>query len=140
MSTEEVDESQIANDTVVEDSESAEAAVEKLLAAQALRCPFGPAFFVSQLRNFVRDRCPDPSERLPLVKVRTVDGVTLNVCHIIGLAPLWVALAVYDEHDPGRPMRTEIVPYNTIVRVSICEIRPGGQQIGFSQSRQPTSF
>ena len=37
-------------------------------------CPFGPSFSSGQLGRFVRDRCPDPNEHLPVVQLnRSVD-------------------------------------------------------------------
>lgn len=56
--------------------------------------PFGPGLFLGQLVAFVRDRCPDPSEGLPVVEVHLADGEVLDLCHIIGATPHWVALAV----------------------------------------------
>ncbi len=114
-------------------------AVEALLEAE---CPFGPRFFMTQLRAFARDRCPDPAERLPVVHLHLGDGEVLDVCHLIGLAPRWVALAVREtegkEHPPA--MRTELVPYEVIHRVTIRAVRPAETHIGFDQSRMPQVF
>ncbi|MEK6606693.1 MAG: hypothetical protein AABZ30_03440 [Myxococcota bacterium] len=65
-----------------------------LLAKIDARFPFGPLFFLTQLRGFVRDRCPDPAEGLPVVEVHLPSGEGLDVCHVLGVTPLWVALAV----------------------------------------------
>ena len=73
-----------------------------------LRSPFGPLFFLCHLGAFVRDRCPDPAESLPVVWLHLTDGDVLDLCHVIGLAADWAALAVRDaEQDPtARRMRT----------------------------------
>jgi hypothetical protein len=101
--------------------------------------PFGPAFFVHHLGRFVRDRCPDPAESLPVLELGLSDGRTLDVCHVIGLAPTWVALATY---EPGRPpsaraMQTELVPYACIVHVTIRAGRRESAHVGFMQQEAP---
>ncbi len=75
-------------------------------------CPFGPAFFAGQLRGLVRERCPDPREGLPSVQLHLGSGERLDLCHVIGFAPAWVALAVWESGSDA--MRTELVPYESI--------------------------
>ena len=101
---------------------------------EELRCPFGPLFFLGHLRSFVRERCPEPSETRPVVRLHLVGGDVLDVCHVIGLAQGFVALAVYE--DAGRGMRTEIVPYLAIARVTIQADRRESE-IGFGQKEPP---
>ncbi|MBI1849248.1 MAG: hypothetical protein HYR85_02785 [Planctomycetes bacterium] len=97
------------------------------------RCVFGPSFFVEHLAGFVRDRCPDPAESLPTVEIHLTSGAVLEICHVIGLGPRWVALAVVDGtvSQLPLPMRTELVPYETILRVTIRPIEPREGSIGF---------
>src|SRR5512134_3050886 len=95
---------------------------------------FGPPFFLSRLSSFVRDACPDPEEHLPSVEVHLNDGEVLQLCHIIGIAPHWVALAVFDGESDGHthaPMRTEIVPYMAVMRVTIRPVRRESSHPGF---------
>jgi hypothetical protein len=95
-------------------------------------CPFPPGFFLTELRAFVRDRCPDPSEGLPAVEIHLRDGVVLDVCHVIGLTESWVALSVDDRAIAGIPsMRTELVPYAMIVRVTVRTLPRGSDGVGF---------
>ncbi|MCC7537162.1 MAG: hypothetical protein IT379_13150 [Deltaproteobacteria bacterium] len=100
---------------------SAEAQLARAVAEMVERASFGPRFFLTQLAAFVRDRCPTADEAIPLVEIHLAGGESLNICHVIGLAPGWVALAVFEEHrsDGAHRMRTELVPYATIVRVTI---------------------
>lgn len=102
-----------------------------------LACAFGPSFFLGQLGRFVRDRCPDPTEDLPTVHVHLADGASLDVCHIIGVSPRWVMLAVYDEDSHRDGMAIELVPYELIRRVAIATRRAEATSIGFSQPRPP---
>lgn len=122
--------------------EQKDAGAAALKAAEAfisadLACPFGPSFFLGDLGRFVRDRCPDPKEDLPLVEVRLADGDTLDVCHIIGVSPQWVMLAVRDPANHRDGMAVELVPYAMIRHVRIGARRTGGASIGFSQARPP---
>jgi hypothetical protein len=102
--------------------------------------PFGPGFFLGQLGAFARERCPDPGEALPVVEVHLATGEVLDLCHIIGLAPAFVALAVREGPRSGTgdmPMRTELVPYGLVIRVTIRAARAAGGHVGFDVSCRP---
>lgn len=104
------------------------------------RCPFGPLFFVSQLRGFIRNRCPDPRIRLPVLELHLADGQSLDVCHVVAIAPAWVAVAVYECSPSGgaRKMRTEIVPYGMIARITVSTERSSGHPLGFDADHAAT--
>ena len=112
---------------------------EEVLRATEMRCAFGPTFFGTHLRGLIREQCPDPKESIPLVEIHLIGGEVLEVCHIIGLAPAWLALAVYDgsAKSTGRPMRTELVPYGAIIRITISKRGVDESQIGFNQAHTP---
>lgn len=122
-----------------EDGAPSEREIGAVLAAESFRKPFGPLYFLTQLRAFVRDCCPAPEDGLPFVELHLVDGTTLDLCHVVGVAPQWVALAVNDEElaDGVRRMRTEFVPYATILRVTIRPARVESPGIGFFQEGRP---
>lgn len=102
------------------------------------RWPFGAMFFLRQLGSFARDRCPDPAEGLPVVHLHLADGEILDICHIIGVAPNWLVLAVNEsEGSSSAPaMRTEFVPYGMVHRVTIRAGRVGGHHVGFDLGRR----
>lgn len=114
---------------------------EPTTAGLVSRAPFGPGFFLGQLRAFARDRCPDPGELLPSVELHLATGEILDLCHVMGLAPAFVALAVREARGgsgaDGAPMRTELVPYAFITRVTIRPVRGTGPHVGFSQGHAP---
>ncbi len=117
-------------------SEEGKSEDEELESAARLldeRWPFGPLFFLKQLGSFVRDRCPDSAEELPVVHLHLADGEVLDLCHIIGIARSWFVLAVNEpEGSSGAPtMRTELVPYSMVLRVTIHSRRDGGHHAGF---------
>jgi hypothetical protein len=109
------------------------------IAAFAERWPFGPVFFLGQLGAFVRDKCPDPGEGLPVVEIHLADGDVLDLCHVIGVAPTWVALAVNEiEAREDQPrMRTELVPYARIAQVTVRSCRSGSPHLGFASHQAP---
>lgn len=120
-----------------DDHGSAQMEATKAFARADLACTFGPSFFLGHLGRFVRDRCPDQKENLPLVQVRLADGDTLDVCHIIGVSPHWVMLAVSDPASHHDGMAIELVPYELIRRVCIRTRHGEGTSIGFAQVRSP---
>lgn len=113
---------------------AARAAMEELLRIDH-QLPFGPRFFLVQLAAFVRDRCPETSERLPHVDL-WVQGGPIAVCHIVAVAPRWVAVAALADHEHGE-MRTEILVYESISRVTISGADLDSRAIGFDRSRRP---
>jgi len=115
----------------------------KDLAAADQRVSFGPLFFMQNLRGLVRDRCPEETQAIPSVQIHLMDSEVLDICHIIGVAPNWIALAVHDEDHPERPaqLRTEMVPYHLIARVSIQTSKhEGAHPIGFNAGNEPELY
>jgi hypothetical protein len=110
-------------------------AVESLIAGLGKQEPFGPDFFLAHLGAFVRQQCPDPAEGLPAVELHLHTGEIMDVCHVIGLAPGWVALAVRDSTAADAPMRTELVRYDLISRVTVRPIHGRRGHIGFDDQR-----
>jgi hypothetical protein len=102
-----------------------------------LVCPFGPSFFLGYLERFVRDHCPDPTEKLPGVQVHLANGETLDLCHIIGVSPRWVMMAVRDTASHSDGMAIELVPFERIQGVRIGTPHAEGPFVGFVQSRTP---
>ena len=126
--------SELQNETV--DEAARQQAATGFIRAD-LACAFGPSFFLGHLGRFVRDRCPDVTESLPLVQVRLADGETLDICHIIGVSPRWVMLAVRDTASHRDGMAVELVPYEIIRRVGIATRHGEGSSIGFAQTTPP---
>lgn len=101
--------------------------------------PFGPGFFLGQLRAFAREHCPSPSEQLPAVTVHLATGEELDLCHVAGLAPTFVALAIRERiaSSGAIVMRTELVPYGLIARITIRPVSDEGKQVGFNADAVP---
>lgn len=113
------------------------AAAAKAFARADLACHFGPSFFLRYLGSFVRDHCPDPGEHLPVVELRLVSGEILKLCHVVGVSPRWVMLAIPAVESHGDGMAIELLPYETICSVCIRTRDTGSGSIGFNQVRAP---
>jgi hypothetical protein len=93
--------------------------------------PFGLFFFQSQLGILVTDRCPEGAGALPLVTLHLASGDSLEVRYVLMLGEDWVALGVPDED--AAHVRTELVPYEAILRVTIRPSGPDDRLIGFEK-------
>jgi hypothetical protein len=102
-----------------------------------LASTFGPSFFLGHLARFVRNHCPDSNENLPLVELRLANGETIVLCHVIGVAPRWVMLAIREAKGEGGGMAIELIPYELICSVCIRSLDAKGRAIGFAQTRAP---
>ena len=126
---------QLVPDNKMRDHNAEDAAT--MFAQADMRCAFGPSFFLGNLGRFVREHCPESKENLPLVRVYVAGGETLDVCHIIGVSPRWVMLAVRDLGNQRDAMAVELVPYEAIHRVSIRSQNVDSRSMGFSEIRRP---
>lgn len=97
---------------------------------------FGPQFFRAHLGGIVKEQCAGPAEAMPAVQIHLVDGQVLDVCHVVALAPRWLALAVLESLE-GMAMHLELVPYQLIARVSIRHVRASARRIGFDGDHTP---
>jgi len=130
----------MGKDTRVTDKTAARQVARAFAATDRQVC-FGPTFFLSHLGAFVRASCPSPGERIGVVDVHLLGGEVLEVCHVVSLAPGWVALATFEGgRGAGEVMRTELAPYALITRVSVrSEARASGR-IGFEQENAPQVY
>ena len=109
----------MSNSHVPTDQPGTPAAAAQAFARADLACHFGPSFFLRYLGSFVRDHCPDPGEHLPVVELRLVGGEVLRLCHVVGVAPRWVMLAIPAVERHGAGMAIELLPYEAICSVCI---------------------
>ena len=96
-----------------------------------------PEFLPGVFGRFVRDHCPDPKEHLPVVQIQLAGGETLDLCHIIGVSPRWVVLAVREAATHKDGMTIELVPFEIIRGVCIRTRHAEGASVGFAQNRAP---
>lgn len=100
---------------------------------------FGPSFFLERLGPFIREGCAGQPDRVPAVHLHLGSGAVIDVCHIIGITPDWLAVKAYDERLEGAQMHTELIPYGLIMRVSIRALERGpGRRMGFRSSDDET--
>ncbi len=96
--------------------------------------PFGPEFFTTVLAESVRAECEGRPEAVPVVELHLADGYTLDLCHIPGITPQWMAAHAYRDRETCAEMDLLFVPYGLIARVTVSlwhrSQRPVGFQLG----------
>ena len=97
--------------------------------------PFDPGFFCEMLPGRVGALCPAPSNNTHVVYLHLTDGTTLDVCHVVKLAPLWIAVAAFRDVPSCDEMDIQFVPYSTIHRVAVTSRGTSERTIGFQPDR-----
>ncbi len=93
--------------------------------------PFGPAFFATILADRVRAACEGQPEHIPVVELQLADGLTLDLCHVPGIEPQWLAVQAYRDRETCEEMDLVFVPYALITRVTVSMWHPNQRPIGF---------
>lgn len=93
------------------------------------RLPFGPGFFRETFAELARARCAGPSPAG--VTLHLAGSEPLDVCHIVKVAPDWIAVAVFADRRECEEMSIAFVPYATILRVEIVAAPTGSGRLGF---------
>lgn len=93
--------------------------------------PFGPAFFATILADRVRAACEGQPEHVPVVELQLADGLTLDLCHVPGIEPQWLAVQAYRDRETCEEMDLVFVPYALITRVTLSMWHPDQRPIGF---------
>ena len=100
--------------------------------------PFGPAFFMSVLADRVREQCDQHPEAVPVVELHLGDGTMLDLCHVPGTGPQWVAAQFYRDRETCTDMDLSFIPYGLITRVTVSMWHRSQRSVGFDLSRTPS--
>lgn len=93
--------------------------------------PFGPAFFATVLGDRIRAACDAQPGHVPVVELHLADGLTLDLCHIPGIEPQWLAVQAYRDRETCDEMDLVFVPYTLITRIAVSMWHPNQRPIGF---------
>lgn len=93
--------------------------------------PFGPEFFTTVLAERVRAECQGRPNQVPVVEVHLLDGYTLDLCHIPGAEPQWMAAYSYRDRETCEEMDLLFIPYGLVTRVTISLWHTSQRPIGF---------
>jgi hypothetical protein len=104
---------------------------EDLSRLPAVGPPFGPAFFATILVDRVRAACEQQPDHIPVVELQLADGLALDLCHVPGIEPQWLAVQVYRDRETCEEMDLVLVPYALITRVTVSMWHPNQRPIGF---------
>lgn len=93
--------------------------------------PFGSEFFATVLAERVRAECQGRPEVVPVVELQLADGYTVDLCHIPGIGPQWIAAHGYRDRETCEEMDLQFIPYGLVTRVTISLWHRSQRPIGF---------
>lgn len=93
--------------------------------------PFGPEFFATVLAERVRAECQGRPDQVPVVEVHLLDGYSLDLCHIPGVEPQWMAAYAWRDREACEEMDLLFIPYGLVTRVTISLWHKSQRPIGF---------
>lgn len=97
--------------------------------------PFGPEFFMSVLKDRVRQECDQQPDGIPVVELHLGDGTTLDLCHVPGVGPQWIAAQFYRDRETCTDMDLSFVPFGLINRVTVSMWHRSQRSLGFDMTR-----
>lgn len=97
--------------------------------------PFGPEFFMSVLKDRVRQQCDQQPEAVPVVELHLGDGTTLDLCHVPGVGSQWIAIEFYRDRETCTDMDLSFIPFALITRVTVSMWHRSQRSVGFDITR-----
>lgn len=97
--------------------------------------PFAADFFMSVLKDRVRERCDQQPEAVPVVQLHLGDGATLDLCHVPGVGAQWIAVEFYRDRETCTDMDLSFVPFGLITRVTVSMWHRSQRSVGFDINR-----
>ena len=96
-------------------------------------------FYKAVLPDRIERECQRQPGGVPVVQFRLADGTTLDVCHIVHLADIWLGLAAYCDTTTCEEMDIVFVPYEAVTRVTLSLHDPSARRIGFDTAKSVRS-
>jgi hypothetical protein len=96
---------------------------------------FDAPFYLAVLPDAVRQQCQVNPEHVPVVELHLGDGTTLDLCHIVPLAPTWLAVAFFRSPGESDEVEQALLPYPLVQWITL-SVRPlRVRHIGFDVDR-----
>jgi hypothetical protein len=92
---------------------------------------FDGPFYQQVLPDAVRQQCQDQSGHVPVVQLHLGDGATLDLCHVVSLAPTWFAVAYFRDPAVGEEVEQALLPYPMVEWITLSFHPPHVRRIGF---------
>lgn len=127
-----------ADDAAV--AEPAAPSLGEALLAELAGPTFGLPFFCSVLRGRLERHCAGAGPEVPQVLLHLAGGSVLDLCHIVELAPRWIAAATFRDARSCEQMDLEFVPYELIVRVTLSSRPAEEHRLGFDAERSAAAL
>jgi len=96
---------------------------------------FDGQFYQAMLPDAVKQQCQMNPGHVPVVELHLGDGITLDLCHIVALAPMWFAVAYFRNPTEGDEVEQAFLPYPLVQWISLSAHPPHVRHIGFDVER-----
>ncbi len=96
---------------------------------------FDGQFYQAVLSEAVRQQCQMSPGHVPVVELHLADGSTLDLCHIVSLAPTWFAVAYFRNPAEGDEVEQALLPYPLVQWITLSVHPPHLRPIGFDVER-----
>lgn len=101
---------------------------------------FDQGFFTTVFSDRVKADCEGHQAGTPVVLLDLVDGTTLDLCHVEGLAPRWMLVAAFRGEPSCEAMDLVFVPYESILRVTVSSRDAQARARGFNLTKSLPAF
>ncbi len=100
---------------------------------------FDGPFYLSVLPDAVKQQCQMQPGHVPVVELHLGDGTTLDLCHIVTLAPSWFAVAYFRDPAEGEEVDQALLPYQFVQWITLSAHPPHVRRIGFDVERSASA-
>ncbi len=101
---------------------------------------FDGQFYQATLPDAVRQQCQMNPEHVPVVELHLADGTTLDLCHIVSLAPTWFAVAYFHNPAEGDEVEQALLSYPLVQWITLSTHPPQVRHIGFDVERSVSAI
>jgi hypothetical protein len=96
---------------------------------------FDSAFYQAMLPDAVKQQCQTVPGQVPVVELHLADGTTLDLCHIVALAPTWLAVVYFHNPAEGDEVEQAFLPYRLVQWITLSAHPSHVRHIGFDVER-----
>jgi hypothetical protein len=99
---------------------------------------FDATFYKETLPERITRDCEGHPGDTPVVNLHLSNGTVLDLCHVVRLADMWLAVAHFRDSKTCADMDIAFVPYELVIMVTVSMYRPEVRAMGFSLKQGST--